>query len=104
MRALKIKMCYIPDCNARLISTSQLLKALPQESIHITSKGLTLSGSRITGTKPIFALINKKSGLPISIGHKFNERCINHPLVQHLHVPVVSPSNTNLSEAEKELL
>lgn len=30
MRALKIKMCVIPDCNARLISTSQLLKAFPR--------------------------------------------------------------------------
>jgi hypothetical protein len=104
MRALKVKMCYIPDCNARLISIFQLLKAFPHESIHITSKGLTLSGSKITGTKPIFAPINKKSGLPISIGHRFNEHSLDPFSVQHLHVPVVNPSNTNLSEAEKELL
>jgi hypothetical protein len=48
--------------------------------------------------------INKKSGLPISIGHQFNEHGLDPFSVQHLHVTVVSPSNINLSVAEKEIL
>jgi Integrase core domain. len=107
-------MLFIPDCHVCLVSISQLLKTLPHETVTITSKGLTLSGSKVTGTTPIFAPINKSSGLPISLGHRFNSSNLNDsksPEVDLMSLQIlnstiaaVDPRNLNLSESEKELL
>ena len=110
LRTLKLPALYVPDSKVRLLSTSSLLKTYPGESIKLGKDRLVLSGQGSKGgvhrRNAIEVLIQQDSNLPMST--LFQEPTADKPERQERAFPaaqtVVSPFNTNLSEAEKELL
>jgi len=126
-RALRLHALYIPDAQVRLLSTATLTKQSPHETFLISKYGGQLSGiSGDPSRGPIFAPVNEKSQLLVSMGHRISTSCN----LAHLHVdpsafttdfgllrdmghtpgvypaivPTVSDLNVNLSQTEKELL
>ena len=112
LREFKLPAYYIPSSHVRLMSVNVLLREFAGEDIIIRPDGLTLNG--IKGSKhrgKVFVPFNIHSRLPVSIGHRHNnkytsdqdETTIRCQSVYNVQ-PVVSASNINLSPAEKELL
>ena len=104
LRHLKLDAYYIPSCKVRLISTTSLLESYNDESIHITGNNMTLSGKPGDPSRaPIQVPINSTNNLPTSLGYRYNHL---QKGTKELHnvIGTTHDFNSNLSEAEKELL
>ena len=127
LRALRLHALYIPNAQVRLLSTATFTKQSPDETFLITKFGGQISGVKGDPSRgPIFAPMNEKSQLLVSMGHRIPSSCnmahlqvdpsdftsdfgclrelSNTPGLYPAIVPTVSDINTNLSQAEKELL
>ena len=103
LRTLKLKAFYLPSCKVRLISTSAVLSTYSGETFTIDKDGGKLSGIPNCPTRrPIFAQINKRSNLIVSIGHRYGSQPQRE--VHVASIPSMKEQNHNLSVAEKELL
>ena len=111
LRHLKVKAYYVPSSQIRLLSLHALLQHNEQESITMENDCLTLSGVTDDDSRnSVRVPLHPVSRLPISIAYRYNDMAINFlsPVADAKAIysasSVVSPSNSNLSEAEKELL
>jgi hypothetical protein len=62
LRTLKLPDLYIPEVKQRLLSTTRLLQAHPQENLTIEKCGMRLSGDGILA--PVEAPIDRITNLP----------------------------------------
>ena len=103
-----MKVLHIPTSPHRLLSTHALCSQHPDLSMAVASKGATIKvhPSAIS----IYAPVNKKSNLIVSMGHKYGASTISLCAVSDVPgaYPVtpatVSDANMNLYDAAKELL
>ena len=104
LRHLKLEAYHIPHSQSRLISTNALLKKYKGEHLTINSSTLQLSGINGDNKRsPVIAFNNPLTHLPTTTAYRYNE--INAPSeVLCQNISTVNAFNTNLSEAQKELL
>ena len=104
LRNLKLKALYVPDCTVRLLSTEGLLQSYKGEKIELQQGTLRLSGSKSeNGRNPITVRVHPLTNLPTSIAYRYNG-CKTAAKSLNNVLSVVSSSNVNLTDAEKELL
>ena len=104
LRNLKLKALWVPDCTVRLLSTESLLQQYPDESIELLPGSLRLSGVKNDKCRnPVTVRIHPSTNLPTSVAYRYNG-CVSAAKALHNIVSVVNSANTNLTEAEKELL
>ena len=104
LRILKLPAFYVPNCSARLLSTTSLLQTYLGETITQTKADIVLSG--IPGDPTcgaVTALVDPKNNLPCTIA--YDHAAVDQG-IQALNAVIseVHQSNINLSEPEKELL
>ena len=115
-RTLRLPCYYVPSANCRIASIQKILKEYPRETVTIGQDALELSGSEeVPGIRVPFS---KQSRLPVAatvLEHdnprayagRSNSREKNKLETikrSHSQCSLVSPTNSNLSEPEKELL
>ena len=107
LRTLKIPALYCPGSTVRLLSTTALLRAYPDETITMEYNRLVLSGSGETPNKPktnsVVVAVNPTNNLPTSIGHTTSS-VESMPHALNATVSSVHHQNLNLSPAENEWL
>eukprot|EP00978_Attheya_sp_CCMP212_P028855 scaffold100723_cov29-Attheya_sp.AAC.4 len=104
LRVLRLPAFYVPKCKARLISTTSLLQTYPDESIHITSSRLLLSGSTSRETTtPIVAHVDPVNNLPTNTAYRPSATVFAVEALNSV-INVVNDSNINLSGPSKCLL
>ena len=112
VRVLELEGYYVPTATTCIASTAKILDAYPDEQISITRNYL-----RMTGTKDIPSLtipISPEVGLPIAETRPTVHVCIapspqaykaaKPVLTMDPNLTLVSKTNHNISESEKELL
>lgn len=108
LQALKMKAFHIPTSPHQLLSTHALGSQHPEFTMAVTMKGARVTG--IPYVAPIYAPINKRSNLIVSMAHRYGGSSIsfsdvsNVPGAYPATPSIVSNDNLNLSAAEKELL
>lgn len=105
LRTLKVPALYVPGANVRLLSTTDLMKQYPDETLVMQDKRLVLSGVKGSSPlrRPIEILFDPSTNLPIGFAYSQDVG----PVVSQAFNSVlstVSSHNHNLSPAEKELL
>ena len=103
LRSLKIRAYLVPKAQVRLLSTSGLLQAYPDETITIESHRLTLSGTSDPTRGSIIARIDPSNNLPTTLAYRYSD-AVETAQGLNAVVTTVSQSNFNLSEPQKELL
>ena len=104
LRLIKVPALYIPNCRARLLSTSSLLQTYPDETVTIDGKKAKLSGKASDPTRgSVIAYINPTSNIPESIAYCYG-KIGNVTDAMSGIITEVHSSNMNLNAAEKELL
>ena len=105
LRTLKLPALYAPSSKVRLLSTSSLLSAYPNESIHLMSGRLVLSGNphAQTPTNSVVVLVNLNNNLAISDA-QHSDTYATIPAGMHAVIREVSESNMNLTPPEREWL
>lgn len=126
LRTLKLPAYYVPSADVRLLSTTSLLQAYPNESIQMTEGYLRLSGCKESATNSILVGIHPRSNLHVSYAYVYGKEessaeseCKSsseqeHRWTYHSKSPehkahahnftTTSEANHNLSPAAKELL
>ena len=111
LRHFKVKAYYVPSSYIRLLSLHALLQHNEGESITVENDCLILSGVADNDSRnSIRVPFHPVSRLPISTAYRYNDMAIDFlgPVAEAQAIysasSAVSPSNSNLSEAEKELL
>ena len=104
IRLIKVPAYLVSKIKVRLLSTTSLLQAYPDETITIEAHQLTLSGSALDPSRgQVVARVNPANNLPTSDAH-----CsVDTPkavAALNFTLNTVHESNLNLTEAEKELL
>ena len=101
-RILEVEAFYVPQCNARLLSISQLLRMYQDETVTVSHSHLELSGSN--STAKVIVPISHTTNLPTSATS--NSTTAQESAVHELYnaMTVTDEENRNLSAAEKELL
>jgi hypothetical protein len=112
MQTLLLPAYYVPTCNQRLLSTASVSQVYPNAVICMHHLGATMTVELNGSMVNIPAWINPSNNLPTSTNLSITSfdvasayKCTNFsqiPVVAALST--VSPTNYNLSEAEKELL
>eukprot|EP00978_Attheya_sp_CCMP212_P025984 scaffold84657_cov53-Attheya_sp.AAC.4 len=100
---LRFPAFYVTKCKARLISTTSLLQTYPDESIHITSSRLLLSGSTSRETTHIVAHADPVNNLPTNTGYRSSATVFTVEALNSV-INGVTDSNINLSGPSKCLL
>ena len=104
LRNLKLKALYVPDCTVRLLSTESLIQSYELDKIELQQGTLRLSGSKSDhGRNPITVRVHPSTNLPTSIAYRYNG-CKTAAKSLNNVLSVVSSSNVDLSDSEKELL
>jgi hypothetical protein len=104
LRSLKIPAYYVPNCRVRLLSTTCLLQAYPDEQIVCTHDRMTLSGaSHDPPRAPVCVFVNPANNLPMGPAYRY-DGTVQAPTAMTASINEVSAANHNLSEPEKELL
>ena len=105
LRTLKLPALYAPSSKVRLLSTSSLLSAYPNESIHLMSGRLVLSGNphAQAPTNSVVVLVNPNNNLAISDA-QHSDTYATIPAGMHAVIREVSESNMNLTPPEREWL
>ena len=104
LRLIKVPALYIPNCRARLLSTSSLLQTYPDETIVADSQKITLSGNPSDPTRgSIVAYINPTNNIPESVAYCYGNIGSVTDVMSGI-ITEVHGSNMNLTPAEKELL
>ena len=104
LRTIKVPAYLVSRIKVRLLSTTSLLQAYPDETITIEAHQLTLSGSALDASRgQVIARVNPDNNLPTSQAHRASD---TPKAVAALNIALntVHESNLNLTEAEKELL
>ena len=110
LRHLKVKAYYVPTSQVRLMSLNALLTRYDDETIKMNADHLILSGSTSDQSrKAVRVDFHPVSRLPISTAYRYNDIAIDFQeptqnASAYAMSSVVSSTNSNLSEAEKELL
>lgn len=112
MRTLHLPAYYVPTCGQRLLSTASVSQVYPSGVICMNKDGATMEVDLSGTTVTIQAQIDPSNNLPTSTNYLFKTLEITsaYKCTNFAQVPVVaalssvSPTNYNLSEAEKELL
>jgi hypothetical protein len=104
LRHLKLEAYHIPHSKSRLISTNALLKKYKGEYLTINSSTLQLSGIKGDNKRsPVIAFNNPMTHLPTTTAYRYNETDTPSEVLCQ-NISTVNAHNTNLSEAQKELL
>ena len=104
IRMIQVPAYLVSRIKVRLLSTTSLLQAYPDETITIEAHQLTLSGSQLEQARgQVIARVNPDNNLPTSQAYHQSEI---PKAIEALTgtITTVSQSNINLTEAEKELL
>ena len=111
LRHFKIKAYYVPSSKIRLLSLHALLQHTEREKITVENDCLILSGvADDRSCNSVRVPFHPVSRLPISTAYRYNDLAVNFlsPVADAKAIysasSVVSQSNSNLSNAEKELL
>ena len=105
LRHLKVKAYYVPTSRVRLLSINALLQHYPDETTTQNHDSLVLSG--VAGDRSRNAVhvdLHPISRLPISTAYRYEAAFSFHVAPEAAVLSVTSANNSNLSEAEKELL
>ena len=101
LREIETKAYYIPDCKARLLSTTNLLNDLEGESITLEKDKLVLSGS--DSTAKLIVCVNPITNLPTS--YAYRPKDLPKATADLFNVmATVDSDNINITEGEKETL
>lgn len=106
LRTIKVPAYYVPESKVRLLSTTSLLQAYPNENICMEGRRLILSGdsaSKEDIRRPIKIFTNDRTNL--HIGYAYTEgagRTVQQAF--QAIITTVSEGNHNLNPADKELL
>ena len=103
LRTLKLPAYFVPKATARLLSTNSLLKTYPSESITLLHDRLILSGTETTEVSGIEILVDPRSNLHVGTAYD-GSKSTRDSILAAAYATTTSPSNVNLSTAEKELL
>ena len=104
LRLLCIPAYYVPGSLTRLLSTSSLLQTYPNETILIEPHQLKLSGvPGLLSRAPVTVRIDPTNNLPTCMMIR-PEDSVQAITALSLTISVVSSSNVNLLEPQKELL
>ena len=100
---LHLPMYYVPKSTTNLLSIQTLLQHHPKETVHITAKGLVLSGLPDDPTcTEVVVPMNPATNLPscrlLPNSHNLDPRAYNASLTE------IHDANRNLTSAEKTLL
>ena len=103
LRIIKVPAYLVSRIKVRLLSTTSLLQAYPEETITIEAHQLTLSGTSDAARGQLIARVNPENNLPTSDAHRSSDtpRAV---AALNITLNTVHESNLNLTEAEKELL
>jgi Zinc knuckle/GAG-pre-integrase domain len=105
LRTLKLPAMYVPEVKQRLLSTTCLLQAYPNESLTVLQVGMWLSGD---GDKlgAIEVLTDSVTNLPTAYAYSYAGGRPNNPDGYSFAapIPVASTINANLSDAQRELV
>ena len=101
-RILDIEAVYVPSCNTRLLSISQLLQEYPNETVTANHQHLTLSGSATTAK--VTVPYDPSTNLPTTTTSNSLEASKSAALIVYTALTTTAEANHNLSPAEKELL
>ena len=104
IRMIQVPVYLVSRIKVRLLSTTSLLQAYPDETITIEAHQLTLSGSQLDqGRGQVIARVKPDNNLPTSQAYHQSEIPKAIEALTGI-ITTVSQSNINLTEAEKELL
>ena len=104
LRLIKVPALYIPNCRARLLSTTSLLQTYPDETIVANNQQATLSGNSSDPTRgSVVAYVNPTNNIPESVAYCYG-KIGNVTDAMSGIISEVHRSNINLNAAEKELL
>ena len=118
-RTLKLPCLHVPSANTKIASLHQILKVYGDETINIDNRSLVLSGSHERHRPALRIPINKQQRLPVGTAeHNVPSSLVVHaaskkkkkqqppaPILPTVkHPALTSPTNSNLTEAEKEIL
>lgn len=103
LRTLKLPALLVPGAGQRLLSTSSLLQAYPDETISLSETKATLSGCVSDRRGSIEAMVDPSTNLPTTEMYDLNTTTHSANLAQSI-VSTVAAANHNLTEPEKELL
>ena len=103
LRTLKLPAYYVPGATARLLSTTSLLQAYPNEYIQQESGRLILSGNLSDNLVGIEVLTDPRSNLHIANAYDSSVSDTVHSAFT-VALSTTSARNANLNPAEKELL
>jgi Zinc knuckle len=105
LRTLKLPAMYVPEVKQRLLSTTCLLQAHPNESLTVLPEGMWLSGD---GDKlgSIEVLTDSVTNLPTAYAYSYTGSQSDSPDGASFAapIPVASTVNANLSDAQRELV
>ena len=103
LRSFKLPALYIPSATTCLLSTTNLLQSYSGELIEQTGRGMHLSGTSDGQRNAVVATINPNNNLPTSTGYSYGKVMeATNTLVNT--VSTTAATNTNLGQADKELL
>ena len=100
LRTVKLPAMYVPEVKQRLLSTSCLLQAYPNEYLTVLPEGMWLSGDEAHGG--IEVLNDSTTNLPTAYAYATGTP--DSPSAHAAPIPVASTVNANLSDAQRELL
>ena len=104
LQLIKVPALYIPNCRARLLSTSSLLQTYPDETLVADSQKVTMSGRSSDPTRgSIVAYINPTNNIPESLAYCYGNIGSVTDVMSGI-ISEVHGSNINLTPPEKELL
>lgn len=104
LRSIKVKAYYVPQCKAKLLSTSAFLDEYPDEEIVLKSGILSVGGKEGDPTRgPIIAAVNPVNNLPTSTAYRHTIRREAEAAIAPT-LSAVADGNINLSEPAKELM
>jgi hypothetical protein len=104
LRHLSLKAYHIPQCKSRLISTNALLNTYKGEHLTVDTSSLQLSGLKgDTQRNPVIAFNHPDTNLPTTYAYRYGDSDTPETVLCN-YVSTVHQENTNLSEAQKELL
>ena len=73
LRTIKVPAYYVPDARVRLLSTTSLLQAYPDETITAEAHQMTLSGvkgNKVLGS--VVAKVNPNNNLPTCLAYRYD--------------------------------
>ena len=104
LRMLKVPAYYVPRCRSRLLSTTSLLQTYVGETIHIDAAKLVLSGIEGDRTRgAVQAFVDSNNNLPTLTAYQYGGLSSGTEALSAT-ISLVNDNNSNLTEAEKELL